>query len=114
MFNYAFIDPIQLRLRGSRHENLGRIEIYRDDDWGTVCAGIGRTEATIICQQLGYDEYIDVVDGGVYGFGIGPSYNVRCNGTERTVDECNITNCTREGSVGVICQGNIHHLLMIL
>ena len=109
---YTFIviipDPIQLRLRGSRHENVGRIEIYRDDQWGTVCAGIGRTEATIICQQLGYDDYIDVVDGGVYGFGIGPSYNIHCNGTESSIAECNITNCTGEGSMGVICRGNNH------
>ena len=102
------IEPIQLRLRGSRHENAGRIEIYRDDQWGTVCAGIGRTEATIICQQLGYDDYTDVVDGGVYGFGVGPSYDIVCNGTESSISDCNITNCTGEGSVGVICRGNDH------
>jgi len=35
----------------------GRLEIYMNNRWGTICndADFGRTEATVACQQLGWN-----------------------------------------------------------
>ena len=37
----------------------GRLEIYLNGRWGTVCDnGFGREEATLACNQLGYASYV--------------------------------------------------------
>ena len=36
----------------------GRLEIYLNGGWGTVCdKGFGQEEATLACSQLGYANY---------------------------------------------------------
>lgn len=38
---------------GVAHE--GRVEVYHDGEWGTVCSdSFGNREAEIICGNLGY------------------------------------------------------------
>jgi len=45
----------QLRLAGGNVENEGRVEACVDNAWGTVCDDSwGITDATVVCQQLGY------------------------------------------------------------
>ena len=45
----------QLRLAGGNIANEGRVEICVNNMWGTVCDDFwGTTDATIVCQQLGY------------------------------------------------------------
>ena len=36
--------------------NEGRVEVYCNGEWGTVCSkNFGFTDGDTICQQLGYD-----------------------------------------------------------
>ena len=47
---------------GALSSNLvsGRLEIYYNGQWGTVCDdGFGSTETTVACRQLGFSNYTD-------------------------------------------------------
>ena len=47
-----------IRLQGGTYSNAGRIEVYCNGQWGTICDdGFGSTDARTICKQLGYNNY---------------------------------------------------------
>ena len=47
-----------VRLQGGDYSNEGRVEVYCNGQWGTICStGFGTTDANTICKQLGYDSY---------------------------------------------------------
>ena len=49
-----------IRLQGGNHSNEGRVEVYCNGQWGTMCdAQFDNTDALVICKQLGYNEYYD-------------------------------------------------------
>ena len=58
---HSFINTVscttgELRLAGGNIANEGRVEICLNNVWGTVCDyHWGRTEATVVCRQLGYN-----------------------------------------------------------
>ena len=48
-----------IRLQGGTYSNQGRVEVYCNEQWGTICDnGFGSTDANTICRQLGYNGYI--------------------------------------------------------
>ena len=51
----------EIRLADGNQESdlvtTGRLEIYHDSEWGTVCDdGFSSTEATVVCRQLGFTQ----------------------------------------------------------
>ena len=45
-----------IRLQGGNYSNEGRVEVYCNGQWGTICDnGFGSTDAQTICKQLGYN-----------------------------------------------------------
>ena len=47
-----------IRLQGGSYSNQGRVEVYCNGQWGTICDdGFGSTDARTICKQLGYNYY---------------------------------------------------------
>ena len=63
--NNGFIYAGQVRLRGGQYPSEGRVEIYLNNQWGTICANgpvfnkrqLGShlmDEADAVCRQLGY------------------------------------------------------------
>ena len=47
-----------IRLQGGNYSNQGRVEVYCNGQWGTICDnGFGSSDAQTICKQLGYNYY---------------------------------------------------------
>ena len=47
-----------IRLQGGKYSNQGRVEVYCNGQWGTICDnGFGSSDAQTICKQLGYNYY---------------------------------------------------------
>ena len=47
-----------IRLQGGNYSNQGRVEVYCNGQWGTICnSGFGSIDAQTICKQLGYNYY---------------------------------------------------------
>ena len=47
----------------------GRLEIYLDSEWGTVCDdNFMMIEATVACRQLGYYEALEYGVVGSFGY----------------------------------------------
>ena len=47
-----------IRLQGGNYSNEGRVEVYCNGQWGTICDdGFSSTDAQTICKQLGYNSY---------------------------------------------------------
>ena len=102
----------QVRLVGGPSSFEGRVEVYHDGVWGTVCENKwDRTDALVVCRQLGLPtDNVKAYKGGRYGRSLGPVLldNVRCSGSESGLASCPSNgwynhNCTHSEDAGVSC-----------
>ena len=111
------LDDGDLRLRGGPSHNEGRLEIFHDNEWGTVCDDFfGRIDAKVACKQMNYtgaEAYLtDVAVAPGRRFWLD---DVNCVGNEAKLTECfynsgvrtnppwGIANCIPAEQVGVRC-----------
>ena len=78
----------RIRLRGGRSYKEGRIELYLNGQWGTVCDDLWDTRDTqVACRQLGFSRAKRhwTIRGGT-----GPIWldDVSCNGREGNLLHC--------------------------
>ena len=100
-----------VRLVGGSGPHEGRVEVFHNGAWGTVCGdGWDLQDATVVCHQLGYGTAVAGLGEATIGEGRGPIWysNVRCSGSEATLSQCahdglGVQYCRHSGDVGVTC-----------
>ena len=91
--------------------NMGRVEVYHDNQWGCVCDDWwDMREAEVVCRQLGFSSAVFVTFSAKFGEGSGPIHfdDLECSGGESDLGECEHsglgnTNCGHHEDAGVIC-----------
>ncbi|XP_045211817.2 uncharacterized protein LOC123563207 [Mercenaria mercenaria] len=112
-----FISGTKVKLVGGNSNLEGRVEVYHNNVWGTICDdGFGNLDAQVLCFMLGYNRTgARAVPEGFYGSGNGTIWldDLGCNGTELSVDECGKNgewgshNCRHSEDAGITCQPKI-------
>lgn len=101
-----------VRLIGGPDSSAGRVEVYQDSFWGSVCnKGWSLNESHVVCHELGFtDGAVLTSDYRLFGFGGGQIKlgSVTCNGNESLINDClndtDTSDCTHTNDVGVVCQ----------
>uniref|UniRef100_G3Q5G5 Soluble scavenger receptor cysteine-rich domain-containing protein SSC5D n=1 Tax=Gasterosteus aculeatus aculeatus TaxID=481459 RepID=G3Q5G5_GASAC len=97
---------------GGNSSCSGRVEVYHDAQWGTVCDdGWDLRDADVVCRQLGCGAALSAVVSTAFGQGSGPIWldDVNCSGNESSITYCRhpgfgVHNCWHAKDVGVICE----------
>ncbi|XP_012937884.1 deleted in malignant brain tumors 1 protein [Aplysia californica] len=82
---------VTYRLAGSDNVQSGRVEVYINNQWGTVCDfNWDSKDAAVMCRMLGYATGDEISDTSLDNVGTGPIWELgaRCSGTESTINEC--------------------------
>ena len=76
-----FLQERRVRLRGGQRSSEGRVEVFRDGRWGTVCdKNWDIVDANVVCKQLGFGTAIKAVKWAEFGQGTLPvSITQLCN-----------------------------------
>ena len=99
-----------IRLIGGNGPNEGRVEVCRNNVWGTVCDDRwGAMDATVVCRQAGFSSFGAIARvGAFFGQGRGQIFldEVSCNGTEERLTDCmaaSTHDCIHAEDAGVTC-----------
>ena len=102
-----------LRLEDGPDSNEGRLEIYKNNEWGTVCNDFFfDLDATVACRQMGFLSGSVLFENPWPGAETQPIWmdNVICAGNETRLDQCpHITdhNCFHYEDVAISCTGTL-------
>ncbi|RDD35931.1 Scavenger receptor cysteine-rich domain superfamily protein, partial [Trichoplax sp. H2] len=102
---------IPIRLVNGYKPNAGRLEVFYNNQWGSVChREFGIEDARVVCRQLGYTNVSSYYCCSYFGYGNGPIWlsNVNCTGSESSLSACsytgwNNTGCQRYDEAGIEC-----------
>ena len=100
-------------MAGRTSNNYGRVEVYHNGEWGTVCDdGWDDTDARVVCRQLGFYSSVRAYGSAHYGQGTGPILlsKLSCFGNESGLTDCGqlsmgTKNCTHSDDAAVYCNG---------
>lgn len=80
-----------MRLADGIRKGEGRIEIFHDGHWGTVCDDFWDIkDAQVVCNQLGYREALAAPRNALFDEGNGHIWlrDVHCVGNESSIEDC--------------------------
>nr|XP_047911199.1 deleted in malignant brain tumors 1 protein-like isoform X5 [Anser cygnoides] len=104
----------RVRLVNGPSRCAGRVEVFHNKQWGTVCDdGWDLSDAKVVCQHLGCGTAVSAPGKAHFGQGADPIWldDVECTGTEANFSHCNLNgwglhNCNHEEDAGVVCSGD--------
>ena len=108
-----------VRLIGGTLTQQGRVEIWYNSTWNTVCDDLwDLSDANVVCRQLGYRGAVTAHRNAHFGQGSGQILldNLRCTGTEASLLECShkgiyMHECGHREDASVSCEHPFaHHL----
>ncbi|XP_065835352.1 CD5 antigen-like isoform X3 [Oscarella lobularis] len=110
-------DEARVRLVDGTSPNEGRVEVYVDGEWGTICGDSSWdiNSADVVCHQVGFPDASIVERDAYFGEGVGriAMSHVTCFGgnAEVAIQECGYSNwrqaeavCGHEQDAGVTCR----------
>ncbi|NXE29834.1 DMBT1 protein, partial [Ardeotis kori] len=103
----------RLRLTGGLSECAGRVEVFYNNKWGTVCDdNWDLKDAAVVCRQLGCGMALLALGSARFGWGAGPIWldDVSCTGEETDFFQCQaktwgVHNCHHGEDASVMCAG---------
>ncbi|XP_016326326.1 antigen WC1.1-like, partial [Sinocyclocheilus anshuiensis] len=104
-------DHVPLRLSGGEGWCSGRLEVYHNAVWGSVCDDQWDiSDAQVVCRQLGCGAALRADGNSVFGAGEGVVWlnRVECRGNEIHLWDCplslkNHTDCSHKEHAGLTC-----------
>lgn len=101
-----------VRLANGNKPDRGRVEIFINGQWGTVCDDLWSSKAAaVVCRQFGFPHVVKAAKQAEFGEGKNLPIlldDVECTGKEKTLLECKHKeigkhNCGHQEDAGVIC-----------
>ncbi|XP_052018032.1 macrophage scavenger receptor types I and II isoform X2 [Apodemus sylvaticus] len=100
-----------VRLVDGTGPHEGRVEIFHEGQWGTICDDRWDIRAgQVVCRSLGYQDVLAVHKRAHFGQGTGPIWlnEVMCFGRESSIENCKIRqwgilSCSHAEDAGVTC-----------
>ncbi|XP_051239679.1 scavenger receptor cysteine-rich type 1 protein M130-like isoform X2 [Dicentrarchus labrax] len=109
-----FTGSTSVRLVNSADLCSGRVEVFHNGQWGTVCDDSwDLNDANVVCKQLGCGSARSALQNAAFGQGSGPIWmdDVSCYGNEPSLKVCSHRgfgshNCGHHEDAGVVCEAD--------